>query len=42
MIAAVAIADRLPLYTCDPRDFRHIDGLEVVSVPMPTLEDADG
>jgi predicted nucleic acid-binding protein len=42
MIAAVAIAHQLPLYTCNPRDFQHIDGLEVVTVPMPTLEDADG
>ncbi len=42
MIAAVAIANQLPLYTCNPRDFQHIDGLEVVTVPMPTLEDADG
>jgi predicted nucleic acid-binding protein len=42
MIAAVAIANQLPLYTCHPRDFQHIDGREVVTVPMPTLEDADG
>ena len=42
MIAAVAITSQLPLYTCSPRDFQHIDGLEVVTVPMPTLEDADG
>jgi tRNA(fMet)-specific endonuclease VapC len=42
MIAAVAIANQLPLYTCHPREFQHIDGLEVVTVSMPTLEDADG
>jgi predicted nucleic acid-binding protein len=42
MIAAVAIANRLPLYACNPHDFQHIDGLEVVTVPMPILEDADG
>jgi hypothetical protein len=42
MIAAVAIANQLPLDTCNPRDFQHIDGLDVVTVPMPTLEDADG
>lgn len=42
MIAAVAIANQLPLYTCNPRDFQHIDGLEVVTVPVPTLEDVDG
>lgn len=42
MIAAVAIANQLPLYTCNPRDSQHIDGLAVVAVPQPTLEDADG
>ena len=31
MIAAVAIARGLPLYTCNPRDFAGIDGLEVVA-----------
>ena len=35
MIAAVAIANGLPLYTCNPRDFRGIDGLEVVEVVVP-------
>ncbi len=32
MIAAVAIANGLPLYTCNPRDFAGIDGLCVVPV----------
>ena len=32
MIAATAIANGLPLYTCNPRDFEGIDGLEVVPV----------
>lgn len=32
MIAAVALANGLPLYTCNPRDFEGIDGLEVVPV----------
>ena len=32
MIAAIAIANALPLYTCNPRDFSAIDGLEVVAV----------
>ncbi len=32
MIAAVAIANGLPLYTCNPRDFAGIAGLCVVSV----------
>ncbi len=32
MIAAVAIANGLPLYTANPRDFRGIDGLTIVPV----------
>ena len=32
MIAAVAIANDLPLYTCNPGDFAGIDGLSVVTV----------
>lgn len=35
LIAAVAMAHRLPLYTCDPGDFAGIDGLDVVAVPHP-------
>jgi tRNA(fMet)-specific endonuclease VapC len=35
LIAAVAIARGLPLYTCNPSDFEEIDGLEVVAVPVP-------
>ena len=35
MIAAVAIANDLPLYTCNPDDFTGIDGLVVVAVPHP-------
>lgn len=35
MIAAIALAGRLPVYTCNPQDFEGIDGLEVVSVPIP-------
>jgi predicted nucleic acid-binding protein len=36
MIAATAIANGLPLYTCNPRDFKGIDELTVVPVPVPT------
>jgi tRNA(fMet)-specific endonuclease VapC len=32
MIAAVALANDLPLHTCNPDDFRGIDGLEVIEV----------
>jgi predicted nucleic acid-binding protein len=35
MIAAIAIANDLPLYTCNPRDFAGIDGLKVVAVLPP-------
>ena len=35
MIAAVALANDLPLYTCNSSDFDGIDGLTVVSVPQP-------
>lgn len=38
LIAATALANRLPVYTCNPADFAKIDGLEVVPVPLP--EDA--
>ena len=35
MIAAIALANELPVYTCNPRDFEGIEGLEVVPVPVP-------
>ncbi len=35
MIAAIAVANGLPLYTCNPRDFEGIDELEVMPVPLP-------
>lgn len=35
MIAAVAIANELPLFTCNPDDFSGIEGLEVVEVAHP-------
>jgi tRNA(fMet)-specific endonuclease VapC len=35
MIAATAVANDLPVYTCNPTDFDGIDGLEVVAVPVP-------
>jgi hypothetical protein len=37
MIAATALANGLPVYTCNPNDFAGIEGLEVVSVPVPEL-----
>ena len=35
LIAAIAIANGLPLYTANPDDFVGISGLEVVAVPHP-------
>jgi len=35
MIAATALANDLPVYTCNPDDFDGIDGLDVVPVPVP-------
>ncbi len=35
MIAATALANGLPVYTCNPADFAGIDGLTVVPVPIP-------
>lgn len=35
LIAAVALANDLPLYTCNPTDFEGIEGLRVVAVPHP-------
>ncbi len=35
MIAAVAVANELPLYTCNPSDFVGISELRVVPVPHP-------
>ena len=38
MIAAVAIANGLPLYTCNPEDFAGVDDLDVVAIPHPDAE----
>ena len=35
MIAAIAVAVGLPVYTCNPGDFEGIVGLDVVVVPHP-------
>lgn len=35
MIAAIALANDLPVYTCNPADFIDIDGLQVVAIPHP-------
>lgn len=37
MIAATALANDLPVYTCNPNDFAGIDRLGVVSVPVPDV-----
>lgn len=35
MIAATALANDLPVYTCNPADFSGIDDLAVIAVPVP-------
>lgn len=35
MIAAICVANELPVHTCNPEDFSGIDGLELVDVPHP-------
>lgn len=35
MIAATAVANGLPVFTCNPSDFAGIDGLHVVGIPHP-------
>lgn len=35
MIAAIAMANGLPVYTCNAPDFVGIDGLSVVTIPIP-------
>ena len=35
MIAAIAVANDLPVYTCNPRDFDGIDGLRVRGIRHP-------
>jgi predicted nucleic acid-binding protein len=40
MIAATAIANQLPVYTCNPSDFAGIDELQVVALPSPPVLDA--
>jgi tRNA(fMet)-specific endonuclease VapC len=41
MIAAVAVANDLVLYTCNPDDFTGIDNLRVVAIPHPDRVEAD-
>lgn len=35
MIAAVAVVNDLPLYTCNPADFDGIEQLDVIGIPHP-------
>ena len=35
MIAATALANGVPIYTCNPSDFEGIDGLRVETIPHP-------
>jgi tRNA(fMet)-specific endonuclease VapC len=36
LIASIAVANGLPVYTCNPADFAGIDGLVVRMVPVPS------
>jgi tRNA(fMet)-specific endonuclease VapC len=38
LIAATAMANGLPVYTCNPSDFAGIDGLTVVTIPHPDAQ----
>jgi predicted nucleic acid-binding protein len=38
LIAAIAMAHDLPIYTVNPRDFAGIDDLRVVAIPHPDQE----
>lgn len=40
MIAAVCLANELPIDTCNPDDFAGIDGLVIIDVPHPGPERA--
>jgi predicted nucleic acid-binding protein len=42
MIAATAVANGLPLYTCNPSAFAGVEGLDVISVPLPHTSAAGG
>lgn len=37
MISAIAISVGLPVHTCNPGDFKGIDGLDVIAVPHPEM-----
>ena len=42
LIAAIAVAQQLPIYTVNPRDFEHIADLELVAIPHPdTASDSE-
>lgn len=41
MIAATAISNDLPLYTCNPADFEHIAELDLRPIPHPDTRDIE-
>jgi tRNA(fMet)-specific endonuclease VapC len=38
LIAAIALGNGIPLYTCNPEDFAGIDDLELIAIPHPDQE----
>ncbi|MGB8383975.1 MAG: type II toxin-antitoxin system VapC family toxin [Dermatophilaceae bacterium] len=38
LIASIAIANELPLYTCNPRDYSGLEGLMLMAVPPPEAQ----
>lgn len=42
MIAATAMSQNLPVYTCNPSDFSAIDGLTVIPIPVPAGQPTTG
>lgn len=42
LIAATALGNGLSVYTCNPRDFEGMDGLDVIAIPHPDASTGTG